>query len=146
MVAVSRRKILHPPAQTLLSCPSLIDVSFHFLHYTCTRSRVSLRFSISPSLLPHLEVGHVSVALLGARVIRQLDVPEAGQLVHQEGVLFDHSVKDVLQSTRPTSHIPLHQLQTDLAALMPPTHFTEKKAGKKAGLPCCVEKVSRSHV
>lgn len=80
-------------------------------------------FSVLPSLLPHLEVGHVSVALLRACVIRQLDIPEAGQLVHQEGVLFDHSIKDVLQSTRPTYHIPLHQLQTDCVTLMPPTHY-----------------------
>lgn len=78
-------------------------------------------FTVLPSLLPYLEVRHISVALLRARVIRQLDVPEAGQLVHQEGVLFDHGVKDVLRSTRPTSRIPLHQLQTDLAALLPPT-------------------------
>ena len=46
---------------------------------------------------PHLKVRHVLVALLGAGVVGQLDVPEAGHLVNQEGVLFDHRVEDVLQ-------------------------------------------------
>lgn len=46
----------------------------------------------------HLEVRHVFVALLRAGVIRQLNIPEAGQLVHQERVLLDHSIEDVLQA------------------------------------------------
>ena len=44
----------------------------------------------------YLEVGHLRVALLGARVVRQLDVPEAGKLVHQDGVLLNEGVEDVL--------------------------------------------------
>lgn len=47
---------------------------------------------------PHLEVRHVFVALLRAGVVRQLHVPEAGQLVDQEGVLFDHRIEDVLRT------------------------------------------------
>lgn len=46
----------------------------------------------------HLEVRHVFVALLRARVVRQLYIPEAGQLVDQEGVLLDHRIEDVLHT------------------------------------------------
>ena len=39
-------------------------------------------------------------------MVRQLHVPEAGQLIHEEGVLFDDSVENVLgdkkQSTSQT--------------------------------------------
>lgn len=31
-------------------------------------------------------------------MVRQLDVPEARQLVNQERVLFDHCIKDILQT------------------------------------------------
>lgn len=46
----------------------------------------------------YLEVGHLGVALLGASVIRQLNVPEAGQLVHQDRVLLYEGVEDVLRT------------------------------------------------
>lgn len=46
----------------------------------------------------HLQVGHIFVALFGTGVVRQLDVPEARQLMNQERVLFDHCVKDILQT------------------------------------------------
>ena len=46
----------------------------------------------------HLEVRHLGVALLGASVIRQLNVPEAGQLVDQDRVLLDEGVEDVLHT------------------------------------------------
>lgn len=46
----------------------------------------------------YLEVWHLGVALLRASVIRQLDVPEAGQLVHQDRVLLYEGVEDVLQT------------------------------------------------
>jgi hypothetical protein len=46
--------------------------------------------------MSYLEVRHLRVALLGARVVRQLDVPEAGELVDQDGVLLDEGVEDVL--------------------------------------------------
>ncbi len=35
-------------------------------------------------------------------MVGQLHVPEAGQLVNQERVLFDHSIEDVLQTDRQT--------------------------------------------
>lgn len=44
----------------------------------------------------YLQIRHVSVALLGAGVVRQLHVPEAGELIHEEGVLFDNGVENVL--------------------------------------------------
>ena len=38
-------------------------------------------------------------------MVRQLHVPEAGQLIHEEGVLFDDSIENVLgdKSQRPQS-------------------------------------------
>ena len=48
----------------------------------------------------YLEVRHILVALLGAGVVGELDVPEARHLVDQEGVLLDHRVEDVLQGGR----------------------------------------------
>lgn len=123
MVTVSRSRILHTPAQTLFNCPALISLTCVLVFCATYVLGLDSLHVFSLAFSSHLEVGHVSVALLRACVIRQLDVPEAGQLVHQEGVLFDHSVEDILQSARPTSHIPLHQLQTDLAALSPPTHY-----------------------
>ncbi len=44
----------------------------------------------------YLEVRHLRVALLRAGVVGQLDVPEAGQLVHQDGVLLYEGIEDVL--------------------------------------------------
>ena len=81
-----------------------------------------------PASLTHLEVCHVFVALLGASVIRQLNIPEAGQLVHQEGVLFDHRVEDVLQPeigracitiTSDISHLKAHLPNTVVPAAYP---------------------------
>ena len=46
----------------------------------------------------YLEVRHLGVALLGASVIGQLNVPEAGQLVDQDRVLLDEGVEDVLHT------------------------------------------------
>jgi len=50
--------------------------------------------------LSHLKVRYILVAFLRACVVGELHVPEAGHLVDQEGVLFDHSVEDVLQWAR----------------------------------------------
>lgn len=44
----------------------------------------------------YLQIRHVSVALLRAGVVRQLHVPEAGELIHEEGVLLDDGVENVL--------------------------------------------------
>lgn len=54
----------------------------------------------------HLQVRHLGVALFGARVVRQLDVPEAGQLVNQDGVLLDEGVEDVLRTVNTTQRWP----------------------------------------
>lgn len=61
-----------------------------FLHFQLT--------ALWTFLVTRLEIRHVFVALLRARVIRQLNVPEAGQLMDQERILFDDSVEDVLQT------------------------------------------------
>lgn len=50
-------------------------------------------------LVEYLEVGHLCVALLRASMIRQLNVPEAGQLVHQNRVLLYEGIEDVLHHT-----------------------------------------------
>lgn len=44
----------------------------------------------------YLQVRHISVALLGTGVIRQLHIPETGKLVDKEGVLFDDCIEDIL--------------------------------------------------
>lgn len=44
----------------------------------------------------YLQIRHISVALLRAGVVRQLHVPEAGELIHEEGVLFDDGVENIL--------------------------------------------------
>lgn len=63
----------------------------------------------------HLEVGHLGVALLGASVVRQLNVPEAGQLVHQHRVLLDEGVEDVLWTDNKQAELPsLRRVDTHL--------------------------------
>lgn len=52
----------------------------------------------------YLEVRHLGVALLRASMIRQLDVPETGQLVDQDRVLLYEGIEDVLH-TVDTQHL-----------------------------------------
>lgn len=52
--------------------------------------------------ITYLEVRHLGVALLRARVVGQLNVPEAWQLVDQDWVLLDEGVEDVLQRQHTT--------------------------------------------
>lgn len=59
----------------------------------------------------HLEVRHVFVALLRAGVVRQLYIPEAGQLVDQEGVLLDHRIEDVLHTQTRAHAVNLSQFK-----------------------------------
>lgn len=44
----------------------------------------------------YLQIRHVPVALLRAGVVRQLHIPETGELIHEEGVLFDDGVENIL--------------------------------------------------
>lgn len=53
-------------------------------------------FSTEFVFCSYLQIRHLSVALLRPRVVRQLHVPEARQLVHQDGVLLYEGIKDVL--------------------------------------------------
>jgi len=54
----------------------------------------------------YLQVRHISVALLGTGVIRQLHVPETWELVDKEGILLDDCIEDILaDKTRKNSWI-----------------------------------------
>lgn len=59
----------------------------------------------------YLEVRHLGVALLRASVVGQLNVPETRQLVHQDWVLLDEGIEDVLHASHHvTSHHITHLL------------------------------------
>lgn len=75
----------------------------------------------------YLQVRHISVALLGTGVIRQLHIPETWELVDKEGILFDDCIEDILaDKTRETvgylvSTVRWSQPLSELTVLLPLT-------------------------
>lgn len=66
-------------------------------------------YSISDSqhfyqTLNHLEISNFSVTQFAASVVTELDVPLAGQVVHQIWVLLDNCIENVLISQAGCKH------------------------------------------
>lgn len=73
-------------------------------------------------------------------MVRQLHIPEAGQLIHEEGVLFDDGVENVLGDKR-QRQLSNSQMGSACDAgsrgmTSPMQSLTSLLLGAQAGLPC----------
>ena len=106
--------------------------------WTCTTQDWIFNFCLKHfyQTLNHLEISNFSVTQFAASVVTKLDVPLAGQVVHQIWVLLDNCIENILISQAGCKHSNEILLSDETPQLTPP-QFTQPLQLKK-NYPCIV--------